>query len=106
MRAQLEHQSDWVRTITADNGKEFAGHRVLSQALDAAIYFARPYHSWERGLNEHVNDLIRKYFPKGTDFRGVTPEQVKEVERRINNRPRKGLNYRTPQEAFLTARKQ
>ena len=105
VRGRLEHQNDWIRTITADNGKEFAGHLILSEALDAGIYFARPYHSWERGLNEHVNGLIREYFPKGTDFRQVTPEQVREVERRINQRPRKVLNYQTPQEAFLKAMK-
>ena len=103
VRGRLEHQSEWIQTITADNGKEFAGHQLLSEALQANLYFARPYHSWERGLNEHVNGLIREYFPKGTDFRRVTPEQVKEVESRLNNRPRKVLKYQTPQEAFQTA---
>ena len=58
-----------VRTITSDNGKEFAGHAAVAEALGAGFFFATPYHSWERGLNEHVNGLVRQYFPKGTDFR-------------------------------------
>ena len=91
---------DRVHTCTADNGKEFAGHREISAALGAGFYFATPYHSWERGLNEHTNGLVRQYFPKGTDFRKVTDAQVREVEDRINQRPRKVLGYRTPAEAF------
>ena len=91
---------DRVHTFTADNGKEFAGHREISDALGAGFYFATPYHSWERGLNEHTNGLVRQYFPKGTDFRKVTEAQVRAVENRINHRPRKVLGYRTPAEVF------
>ncbi|MCY3767913.1 MAG: IS30 family transposase [Gammaproteobacteria bacterium] len=88
-----------VLTLTADNGKEFAGHRAVSAAL-AADFLATPYHSWERGLNEHTNGLVRQYLPKGTDFRTVTGAQVQVIEDRINHRPRKVLGYRTPAEVF------
>ncbi len=91
---------DRVHTCTADNGKEFAGHREVAKALGADFYFATPYHSWERGLNEHTNGLVRQSFPKGTDFRQVTASQVQAVEERINRRPRKMLGVRTPQEVF------
>ncbi len=91
---------DRVHTLTADNGKEFAGHREISDSLGAGFYFATPYHSWERGLNEHTNGLVRQYFPKGTDFRQVTEAQVRAVEDRLNHRPRKVLGYRTPAEVF------
>ena len=91
---------DRVHTCTADNGKEFAGHREISDALGTGFYFATPYHSWERGLNEHTNGLVRQYFPKSTDFRKVTDAQVRAVEDRINQRPRKALGYRTPAEVF------
>ena len=100
----LSPHSGAVHTITADNGKEFAGHALVSKALGADFFFARPYHSWERGLNEHTNGLVRGYFPKGTDFRQVTDGQVREVQDRINARPRKVLGYRTPAEAFREAR--
>ncbi len=94
---------DRVHTCTADNGKEFAGHREIAKALGADLDFATPYHSWERGLNEHTNGLVRQYFPKGTDFRQVTASQVQAVEERINRRPRKVLGYRTPEEVFTAA---
>ncbi len=89
-----------VHTCTADNGKEFARHKKISKELGAEVYFATPYRSCERGLNEHTNGLVREYFPKGTDFRKVSAKQVQVVEDRINNRPRKVLGYRTPAEVF------
>jgi len=92
-----------VHTVTADNGKEFAGHARVSEALGAAFFFARPYHSWERGLNEHTNGLVRERFPKGTDFRKVSDAQVQAVQDRLNARPRKVLGYLTPSEAFRQA---
>ena len=91
----------FVFTITTDNGKEFAKHESIATTLDAKIYFAQPYHSWERGLNENTNGLLRQYFPKGTDFSTITQQQVLEVEQKLNNRPRKTLGYRTPIEEFL-----
>jgi transposase, IS30 family len=89
-----------VKTVTFDNGKEFSRHEVFGKAVGADCYFARPYHSWERGLNEHTNGLIRQFFPKWTNFRIIKPEQVTRVMDLINDRPRKSLGYRTPREVF------
>lgn len=80
-----------VHTITSDNGKEFSEHEAISKALDAGFYFAHPYASWERGLNENINGLIRQYFPKKMDFSTITKEQVNRVMNKLNNRPRKTL---------------
>jgi IS30 family transposase len=87
-------------TPTVGNGKEFAGHQSLSQALTIDIYFAHPYHSWERGLNEHTNGLIRQYLPKKLPFDTLTQKQLNKIVARINNRPRKVLGYLTPYEVF------
>ena len=84
-----------------DNGKEFATHMHVARALDADFFFARPYHSWERGLNEHTNGLCREYFPKDTDFRQVTDAEISALQDRLNARPRKVLGYRTPAEAMF-----
>ena len=99
--ALLKPYRDKVATITADNGKEFAGHETIANALGATVYFAHPYASWERGLNENTNGLIRQYFPKGSRFETITDEQVEDVMNRLNHRPRKGLNYQTPHEVFF-----
>ena len=85
-----------VLTITADNGKEFAYHEEISEALDADVYFAHPYSSWERGLNENTNGLLRQYFPKKTDFKKVTQCEVRRAVVRLNTRPRKLLGFKTP----------
>ena len=90
-----------VHTITADNGKEFADHSRVAKALEVQFFFAKPYHSWQRGLNEHTNGLVREYFPKGTDFRKVSDEEAQKVQDRLNVRPRKVLRYRTPTEAMF-----
>lgn len=87
---------DVVHTITADNGKEFAYHEKISKALSADVYFAHPYSSWERGLNENTNGLLRQYFPKETDFKVVTQGAVRKAVDRLNSRPRKGLGFKTP----------
>lgn len=92
---------DKVFTITSDNGKEFAEHQRISKRLTAKIYFAHPYHSWERGLNENTNGLIRQYFPKNTDFKTITKKNVQNAMDRLNNRPRKTLDYATPNEVFF-----
>ena len=91
-----------LKTFTFDNGKEFAGHQAISTALGVDCFFANPYSSWERGLNEHTNGLLRQYFPKKTDFRKLTNEQVQEAVNHINRRPRKALAYRTPEEVFFS----
>jgi IS30 family transposase len=103
--ARLEPLKEHVLTLTSDNGKEFASHGKISEKLAAGFYFCRPYHSWERGLNENTNGLVRQYFPKGTDFAKLTPADVQRVEDLLNNRPRKTLNYHSPNEVFakLTA---
>ena len=88
-------------TITADNGKEFAEHEKIAAALQASVYFAHPYHSWERGVNENTNGLIRQYFPKGSSFADITEARVEAVMNKLNHRPRKTLNYRTPYEVFF-----
>jgi IS30 family transposase len=85
-----------VLTIRADNGKEFAYHEEMTSALDAAVYFADPYSSWQRGLNENTNGLLRQYWPKHTNFKQVTLRAVISVITSLNNRPRKKLNYQTP----------
>lgn len=90
-----------VFTITLDNGKEFALHKTIAKELKAKVYFAHPYHSWERGLNENTNGLIRQYFPKKYDFRNITKQDTAFVENRLNNRPRKSLNFMKPIEIFL-----
>ena len=90
--------TDKIHTITADNGKEFARHKEIAKGLDAEFYFARPYHSWERGANENTNGLIRQYIPKGTDFSKLTDKMIEEIEWKLNNRPRKSLGYLTPLE--------
>jgi IS30 family transposase len=87
-------------TLTLDNGKEFAAHTDLSEALGIDIFFAHPYHSWERGLNEHTNGLIRQYLPKKVPFDTLTQKQLDKIVAKINNRPRKVLGYLTPYEAF------
>ena len=90
-----------TKTITSDNGKEFAYHKEVSEALDANFYFAHPYSSWERGLNEHTNGLIRQYLPKKTEFTQVSKEEIITIQDKLNHRPRKILDYRTPYEIFF-----
>lgn len=100
----LKPFDDVVHTLTADNGKEFAFHEKITSSLNANVYFAKPYHSWERGLNEHTNGLIRQYFPKKTSFDTITQSQVQKVEYLLNSRPRKILKFKTPLEVFNQAR--
>lgn len=88
------------KTMTFDNGKEFSGHVKIAEELDLLCFFATPYHSWERGLNEHTNGLLRQFFAKGTNFLTIKPKQLEDAVELINNRPRKSLDYRTPFEVF------
>lgn len=97
---QMLPVADLVLTITLDNGKEFSKHEMLSNRLNADIYFAKPYHSWERGLNENTNGLVRQYFPKRIPFDRITEHDLQRVAKKINNRPRKCLDYKTPFEVF------
>ena len=86
-------------TITSDNGL-FANHKAISNTLECEYYFCHPYSSWERGLNEYTNGLIRQYFRKGSSFENITSERIQEVEDKLNHRPRKTLGWRTPYEVF------
>lgn len=92
---------DWLRTITFDNGSEFAAHERITEATGADIYFAHPYSSWERARNENTNGLLRQYYPKKTSFANLDPDILRRVVDELNNRPRKKLGYRTPLEVFL-----
>ena len=89
-----------VKTMTLDNGTEFALHDQIEKELQTKVYFTHPYSPWERGLNENTNGLIRRFFPKGTDFSKVTDEELLNVQNLINERPRKSLNYKTPKEVL------
>ena len=91
---------DKVFTITSDNGIEFTRHETIAKMLDADFFFADPYSSWQRGTNENTNGLVRQYFPKRTDFAAVPDEAIRDVADRLNNRPRKVLAFRTPNEVF------
>lgn len=91
---------EFVHTLTADNGKEFANHQRVGIQLEAGFYFAKPYHSWERGLNEHTNGLVRQYLPKAKRFDSISSEDLKRIEELLNNRPRKVLHFETPHEVF------
>jgi transposase, IS30 family len=99
----LRPLADRIQTITYDNGKEFSSHADITIALQAKCYFAKPYHAWERGLNEHTNGLVRQYFPKGSDFSIITNSEITTVEDKLNFRPRKILGYQTPSEVFFNA---
>jgi len=93
-----------VHTITVDNGKEFCEHELIATGLQARVYFAHPYASWERGLNENTNGLVRQYFPKKYEFARIKTKDLQQVEDLLNNRPRKTLGYRTPNEVFFKQR--
>lgn len=97
----LQPLASQVRTLTYDNGKEFASHLEIAKELNSSGYFAHPYHSWERGLNENTNGLIRQFFPKGKDLSDVTDVEVQEVMNKLNNRPRKCLGFKTPNQVFF-----
>ena len=112
--AELIHQAtidivhemkETIHSITFDNGKEFSFHDLISLDTGIKIYFAFPYHSWERGTNENTNGLIRQYFPKGVVHYTITEEDIRRVEEKLNHRPRKCLNWLTPYEVFIEKKK-
>jgi IS30 family transposase len=92
-----------VKTITNDNGLEFAAHGVVSKSLDAKIYFAQPYSSWQRGTNENTNGLIRQYLPKKTSFKNIPDALITFIQDRLNHRPRKCLDFQTPYEVLIAS---
>ena len=87
-------------SMTGDNGSEFSDHKIISERLGINFYFTRPYSSWEKGTNENTNGLIRQYFPKGTDFSKISHDVLRKVEKALNDRPRKCLEYKTPKEVI------
>ena len=93
----------YVLTMTFDNGKEFALHEAIASKLKCSTYFAKPYHSWERGQNENANGLLRQYFPKTKELTDVSTTEVMIAVDKLNSRPRKCLGFRTPYEAFFEA---
>lgn len=96
----LWDERERVKTITADNGCEFHNYKDLEKALDVDVYFATPHHAWERGTNENANGLIRQYLPKGTNLSGVSQGYCEAVASKLNDRPRKRLGFRTPNEVY------
>lgn len=98
----LEQWRPFIKTITSDNGKEFANHQEIAEELGIDFYFAEPYHSWQRGANENLNGLVRQYFPKGSSFENLEEQHIKKVENILNNRPRKRFGFKTPNEVYAT----
>jgi IS30 family transposase len=105
-RAVIEALEDippgYLKSITFDNGTEFALHKEIEEALSCKVYFADPYSSWQRGLNEHINGRIRYYLPKKKSFACLTDEKIDSIISAINNRPRKSFNWITPSDIFLS----
>ncbi|SNX50893.1 Integrase core domain protein [Vibrio thalassae] len=99
-KALLMPYKTHVHTITADNGREFANHEEIAEALEADVYFAHPYSSWERGANENANGLLRQYVPKGSDLREVSEDVISLAMARINYRPKKCLGFKQPAVIF------
>ena len=96
--------ADWkplIHTITSDNGKEFANHFEIAEQLNLDFYFAKPYHSWQRGANENLNGLVRQYFPKTMSFAKITKKDILVVQNILNNRPRKRFGFKSPNEIFV-----
>ena len=100
IEAKLKPLISRVKTLTVDNGKEFADHQAIDQTLGIQTYFADPYCSWQRGSNENFNGLLRQYIPKKRRMETVTDEELTMIENRLNHRPRKRLGFKTPYEVF------
>lgn len=102
IRLLYAYKAEGVLTITTDNGSEFSQHAMITKALNGVtVYFADPYASWQKGLVEYTNKLIRQYIPKGSDFDEYSPPALMEIQKKLNNRPRKKLNYSTPKREFF-----
>ena len=93
---------DYVHSITSDNGTEFAEHEIIAKKLNAGFYFAHPYSSWERGLNEYTNKLIRQYIPKKSEFENFDDRYIADVQHKINRRPREKLGFKSPKDIFFS----
>ena len=102
VRALLPYKQ-FIKTITTDNGGEFADHKTIARKLNTQIYFAHPYSSWEKGLIEYTNKLYRQYIPKDAKFKDYNNQQIKNIQYEINNRPRKKLNFAPPKQMFFVS---
>ena len=100
-RMLLPYKGEGLKTITTDNGSEFAAHEWLSKKLGVPIYFTDSYSSWQKGNIENTNKLVRQYIPKGTDISTVTDKRIAAIQAKINARPREKLNFYTPNEVFF-----
>ena len=100
IEAKLKPVRSRVKTLTVDNGKEFADHQAVDQTLGIQTYFADPYCSWQRGSNENFNGLLRQYLPKQRRMETVTEEELTMIENRLHHQPRKRLGFKTPDEVF------
>ena len=96
----MRRRAGSFETVTADNGTEFHDYHRIEERTDVTFYFARPYHSWERGSNENANGLIRQYLPKGVSMARLTQQQCNAIAKKLNTRPRKRLGFRTPLECL------
>lgn len=96
----MNSMPDKFKTITADNGTEFHQYKLIEEKMNCPFYFANPHHSWERGTNENTNGLIRQYLPKGTSMAKLTQQRCNTIANKLNTRPRKRLDYKTPEECF------
>jgi IS30 family transposase len=99
--AKLKPLAPLVKTLTVDNGKEFTGHKTIDAALNSTPYFADPFASWQRGSNENFNGLLRQYIPKKRPLSTVTDKELRMIQDRLNNRPKKRLGFKTPNEVFM-----
>src|SRR5690554_4308078 len=97
---ELQRNKDVIRTITTDNGLEFAAHERITEMLEAPVYFTDPYSAWQKGSIENANKLIRQYIPKGASFKDYPPDRLKRIQHRLNERPRKKLDFNTPKVEF------
>lgn len=98
----LAPYKDKVHTLTSDNGLEFTMHESIAEKLNAEFYFTHPYSAWEKGLCENTNGLIRQYIPRTVSIREINPEQLAAIQKKLNTRPRKNLNWKTPMQVFMT----
>ena len=100
-RLLLPYKGEGLKTITTDNGPEFAAHEWIARKLNVQVYFTDSYSSWQKGNIENTNKLIRQYIPKGTDISQVTDKKIAMIQNKINKRPREKLNFMTPNEVFF-----
>ena len=96
----MPYRGEGIKTITTDNGSEFAAHEWITEKLGAKVYFADSYCSWQKGAMENVNKLVRQYITKDTDIGKLTDKYIERIRKKINSRPRKKLNFKTPKHEF------